>query len=182
MADLQINLLSQDDFSHTSLGRVSSWALSIGRWIVVITELIVIAAFIARFKLDRDIANLSDEINQKQAIIKAYAPFEAKFRTTQQRLQVADQALAQQSNYDSILAEINKALPNDVVLSSIDIKDTELTIKATALTEPGMAGMQAQLQQSPLFARVGLVKVDVQQGFESGIQFEIHAQLATPEK
>jgi len=178
MKSTQINLLSQDEFSSTPLGQISTWALSIGRWIVVITELIVIVAFLARFKLDRDIANLSDEINQKQAIIKAYAPFEKKFRETQTRLQVVNQALTQQYNYNSILGEINKSLPNDVVLSSINLDNTELEIKATALTEPGMAGMEATLKQSPLFKRVTLTRVDIS-GPDSGIEFQIKAQLAT---
>ena len=178
MLQTKINLLSKTDLHASTVGRVASWSLSVGRWIVIITELIVIAAFGTRFKLDRDIAELNDEINQKAAIVKAYAPFEATFRETKQRLVVLDTALLQQQSIDQILTEIGYAIPDDVVLSSINLSQ-KLEIKGAALTETGMAGMHRYLEQSPLFSKVTLSRVSVDESVVNGIQFEIRATLNT---
>ena len=172
-----INLLSHDDFSSTSLGKLSDWALSIGRWIVIVTELIVIAAFLVRFRLDRDIANLTEDLNQKNAVVNAYAQIEENFRQTQTRLQTISQAVNIQTDHQSILNEIGRSIPNDITLTQLAVEDTQLMIKALALTESGMAGMQQQLQFSPLFSNVSLTRVDIDNGFETGILFEIKAQI-----
>jgi len=173
----QINLLTTEDFRSTVLGKVSTWALSIGRWIVIITELIVILAFMARFKLDRDNSNLIEDINQKQAVIKAFSDFETIFRQTQTRLSTLSQATSQQKNVDLVLAELGKSIPTDVALVDVQLENGEIVIRAVAITEPGMAGMEQLMTQSSVFKQVSLVRVDIEDSFKSGIEFEIHAKL-----
>ena len=67
--NISVNLLTQDDFSSSPIGKVFLWALSVGRYIVVITELIVILSFLSRFKLDRDLTDVNEAIEKQKAII-----------------------------------------------------------------------------------------------------------------
>ena len=64
-----IEFIPQEDWEKTSFGKFLKWLLNVGRWIVIVTELIVIIAFVSRFKLDRDLTNLNEKVKQKQAII-----------------------------------------------------------------------------------------------------------------
>jgi hypothetical protein len=57
--DINVNLLPQDPFFETVFGRFLKWALSIGRYIVIFTELIVILSFASRFTLDRMVTDLT---------------------------------------------------------------------------------------------------------------------------
>ena len=64
MPKKDINLLPREEFEQKTVGRFLIWALTVGRWIVIVTELIVITAFLSRFKLDRDLANLYEKIRE----------------------------------------------------------------------------------------------------------------------
>src|SRR3989344_3425468 len=67
---IDINLIGEGDFSRTPIGRIVTWATTYGRYIMILTEIIVLLAFISRFSLDRKLTDLKEEITQKQAIIE----------------------------------------------------------------------------------------------------------------
>ena len=54
----EIELLPKEEWEKTSFGKFIKWTLNVGRYIVIATELIVILAFVSRFKLDRDLTDL----------------------------------------------------------------------------------------------------------------------------
>lgn len=76
----EINFLSGDKFDAQPQGRFLKWALTWGKRIVVVTELVVIIAFLSRFWLDTMVADLAEKIDQKKAVVLASADFEKKFR------------------------------------------------------------------------------------------------------
>ena len=67
------------------MGKISGMGTDYGRHIVLLTELVVIAAFLSRFKLDRDYADLGDKITgKKKRSLTAMANTESNFRLTQE--------------------------------------------------------------------------------------------------
>ncbi|PIW06761.1 hypothetical protein COW38_04310, partial [Candidatus Collierbacteria bacterium CG17_big_fil_post_rev_8_21_14_2_50_45_7] len=52
-----INLLPHDKFESSTLGIILSWSLRFGKWSVILTQLIVMGAFIYRFTLDRGLTD-----------------------------------------------------------------------------------------------------------------------------
>jgi Tfp pilus assembly protein PilN len=179
-----VNLLSRHDFQLTTWGKVANWSLTIGRWIVVVTELIVILAFISRFKLDQDIINLEDEIAQKQAIIEASADQEEIFRNTQKRLSVLSSATAQDRQLKDTFTQINLSLPVDVVITSMNISDNELSInaysvaeQATSRAEQSISSFANNLRRSLYFDNVLLTRLNLEGGEEKEILFNITADI-----
>ena len=81
-----INLLIQEGFEHTQLGKILNWLLTAGRTIVVVTELVVITAFLSRFWLDKTLTDLNEQNALKKAQVEASLPFEKDFRAIQSRL------------------------------------------------------------------------------------------------
>lgn len=73
-----INLLPQEAFAKTTLGRTLTWLLSTFRIIVISVEMVVVVAFLSRFWLDARITDLNDELKQKQAVITSLATFEKR--------------------------------------------------------------------------------------------------------
>jgi len=71
----QIELLPREEWEETSFGKFLKWLLTVGRYIVIFTELVVILAFLSRFKLDRDLTDLYKQIENKQAIIQNSTDF-----------------------------------------------------------------------------------------------------------
>jgi len=65
------------------------WALTIGRLVVILTEVIALSAFVYRFTLDRQLIDLHSKIKQKTAIVGYLKGREETYRNLQDRLSVA---------------------------------------------------------------------------------------------
>ena len=76
----EINLLPKEKWETGTAGKLLKWALSIGRYIVVFTELVVISAFLYRFSLDRKLMDINEQVNQQKKIIVTYGDLETNFR------------------------------------------------------------------------------------------------------
>jgi len=71
----ELSLLPDSSNPNSFSARFIKWVTTIGRWVMTLTELIVISAFISRFWLDRKNSDLSDLIRQKQAILESTQEF-----------------------------------------------------------------------------------------------------------
>lgn len=124
----EVNLLPSDDLESKPGGKFLKWSLSWGKKIVVLTELLVVLAFLSRFKLDSDVANLSEELDRRKTIILASSDFEKQFRSIQARLAKAKEIDASSSPvtvYDKALALI----PSSITVTSITTKDKSVTFQ-----------------------------------------------------
>lgn len=78
---------------ENSLDKFIDWALKIGRILVIITELIALAAFLYRFTLDQQLADITTKIKQEQVILVNFKKNEDKFRNLQDRLALASNSI-----------------------------------------------------------------------------------------
>lgn len=97
-----INLLrsSENHFWETFL----KWALTTGRFLIILTETIALSAFVYRFSLDREIIDLGDKIKENQAIVSLYKDQERRYRNLHERLAFAA-ALSPQTEKKTFLLE-----------------------------------------------------------------------------
>lgn len=153
-----INLLPDDDFQSTTIGRILKWALSSFRVIVIITELVVMSAFLSRFWLDSTNSDLNEELNMNVAQVKAYQEVEKEFRSYQNRLNIA-KTLYQEPANSRMLQDITKMLPNDLVTTSIQLTGDNLQIKALSFTEQAVAQFLINLEGLGTFDDVELSQV-----------------------
>jgi hypothetical protein len=145
---LSINLLDQDTFSQSAIGKVLLWALSIGRYIVVFTELIVILSFLSRFKLDRDLTDLNEAIAKQKAIIQSYGDLEVKFRRTQDQIAYIKEnslGIAPKTMMDIV----GQTLPPDVKINQLAISSNQLRVSALSLSPEGFVQFIKAFQQHP---------------------------------
>ncbi|MBM3208792.1 hypothetical protein FJZ40_00660 [Candidatus Shapirobacteria bacterium] len=171
----QISLLAKDEFEQRPAGRFLTWALSVGRWVVVFTEFIVIICFVSRFWFDRRISDLYDEIGQKKAILEATSDFERDFRFTQKRLEFAN-SLISQLPPDQIVNLMGGLLPGDVFLTSLGLDGQDLKIEATALSRTGLASFLAGLRNNQRITAVAVSSISKEEE-KIGIQVRVSATL-----
>lgn len=176
-----IDLLPQEEWERGTFGKILKWALTIGRHIVIFTELIVIIAFLSRFKLDRDMTDLTDKIKQKQAIVQSSQQFENKFRFLQKELETIKELKAKQLEADLVVAELGSKIPVDVYLSDFSVSKGEVSMNALALSEGGLATFIRNLKSSSKFENLVLAQVSSGSEKEIGIKFQLRGDLI-PEK
>jgi hypothetical protein len=174
-AEIDINLVPKDPFYDTLVGRVLKWALSAGRYIVIFTELVVIASFATRFTLDRQLTDLNGEILIKQSIAESYGDLEKEFRLAQNKIEEYQKISANQpilENFDYI----SQVTPSGVVLEELVIDSHGVVAKGTTISQAAFNTLINNLQLSPHFINVTIDKVgSLEEKNIPGIAFSLRA-------
>ena len=157
----QINLIQKDDFENTPLGKFLHWSITVGRWIVVFTDFIVILAFFSRFYFDTKLANLHDSIKQGQAIIEATADFEKTFLSLQKKISQVKLVLGSKFASDDRVEFINRILPNDVTLTAFNITKNGLNISGSASSEAGISLFMKNLLSAREIEKVNISGLNI---------------------
>jgi Tfp pilus assembly protein PilN len=169
----EINLLPKEPWESGILGQLIPWTLSVGRYVVVFTELIVISAFLYRFGLDRRLTDLNEKIKQKQAVVSSYGDLEAKFNRVQEQLQKIKAAEEAPVKIDEVLENISQITPADAAYDSITINQKEVSLQGRVLSEAGLATLLTQAQLSKAFSDVSLENVSSGTEKEQAIIFRM---------
>lgn len=172
----EINLIPQNEFDTSPLGRILRWALSTFRVMVIVTELIVMSAFMSRFWLDAKNSDLADEINSGKAQVLAYSDVETDFRAYQTRINIA-KTLFSQDEVDQIVTSIARLMPPDVSFNSISITGKLLEIRATAFTERSIAQFLVNLETFEKIGNITLSQISSSVENESQTVFTITGDL-----
>lgn len=173
--NLSINLMPRDPFADSTLGKVLMWALSIGRYIVVFTELIVIISFLSRFRLDRTLTDLNENIAKQKAIVLSYQSLEPDFRRVQSLTQLVRDA-EPIVPFPDLLEAISQVLPPDVKLDDIRIAGPDIQMTASALSTQGFSQFVRGLESLESVTDVSLGQVESEEQ-ASLITFGISASL-----
>jgi len=173
----EIELLPQEEWEKTSFGKLLKWTLTVGRYIVIVTELIVILAFLSRFKLDRDLTDLYEDIEQKQARIEASSDFENEFRFLQKRLVMVEGVEKKQLSTAGVIDELTPLIPLDISLTKLTVSGQEVSLTAIALSEQGLASFINSLKKSDKFENLALSQVTSGTEKGVGIQFELKSEF-----
>ncbi|MBI2007482.1 MAG: PilN domain-containing protein [Candidatus Blackburnbacteria bacterium] len=173
----EINLLTKRGFENALLGKVTNWALSAGRVIVIVTELIVIAAFLSRFWLDRTLTDLNEQNAALKTQVEAFSSFEKDFRNAQERLSLYDKLSSSQTYYSKFVKELASLLPADVALTNISASDNSVEIKGRSLSENGIAGLISALEKSKTIKDVKLSDLSLDTKGQQLIVFSLKGGL-----
>jgi len=155
-----VNLLPQEDFERTTLGRIMKWALTSFRFIVIVVELVVVASFLLRFWLDIQISDLEDEIQQKSALISSKSSFEKEFRKIQNKLLIFNTVTAETNLSLPLVQAVTAGLPSDTQLVEFTRTGQALQLTGATLSESSIARYITNLKENSRFAAVDLVKIE----------------------
>ena len=149
-----LNLLPRSEFEVSFWGRFLKWALTAGRYIIILTELVVIVAFLSRFKLDQEASNLSEAIEGKKNVLGALKETEKDFRLLQARLAAGNSLVEKQIPVEEILREVNAEVPSGVSLNSVIVTTDQVAIVATTATESAVGEFLAKTNDNSRWKKV----------------------------
>lgn len=172
-----INLLPRDPFENSTLGVILEWALVFGKWSVIVTQLIVMGAFLWRFALDRNLTDLRKQIAREVAVIKSYEQVEQEYVLAQKQLAQAKLALATQSKVLTTLADIERITPNEVWYERINFSPTSLSLTAYSASLPSFGQFLTALQANPEFGGIKIGKIESSSTKGAQMQFDISMEF-----
>lgn len=183
MAKGEISLLPKHGLEGTVIGKFFDWVFSVGRYIVVFTELIVIGAFLSRFWLDRRNTDLSEKIRQQRAILESTQEFENEFRLFQSKLNVIAQELEKGEDLLLPFQIVVKSLPNDIYLRSFNWseKNQQANLNTAVFSEAGLSLFIDSLLSQPEVSSVDIGTIKKDKGTK-GTEIRVNVHFNEEEK
>ncbi len=171
--EVEVNLLPHDSFTRSPVGRVLTWSLSTGRYIVVFTEMIVILTFLSRFTLDRQLTDLNEAILRKQAIIESFGDLETSVRAVQKKTDFIRQ-LHSRVQILELFDFLDQNAPNTITFNNLSIRSDGFALEALAFSPADLSGFLTALKTDQRFVGVSLDTIAAgEEG--AGINFGIRA-------
>ncbi|MEJ2347877.1 MAG: PilN domain-containing protein [Patescibacteria group bacterium] len=173
----KINLLPQEEFAASTLGRILTWLVSSFRVIVIVTEVVVMLAFLSRFWLDAKSADLGDLIKQRETVIASSADFEKEFRGAQKRLKIFSGLTTTDGTTAQYLNNISSLIPPEIVLTSLSFLGEEIKLEGVSPSEIGIAQLVANLEASDNFKEVSISQINTDKETQVLLKFLIKITL-----
>jgi len=169
----KVNLLPKEELETKPFGRFLRWALSYGRYIIVTVELIVFLVFFSRFIYDRELADLNDKIEQKQAIVASAQEFEDRFRAIQNHILYIETLDADRRTYLEILDTLEQTTPVQVSFDAVSFAEKSLTLEGFAVSNESFAQLLAQLKNIDTFTSISLDSLEEDEENEDILNFTL---------
>lgn len=170
-----INLLTAEIKPQGQWDRIYAWTSNTAKYIIILTEMLVIGAIAYRFVLDGKIAKVNDEIAAQKTLLDARATEESDMRQFLSNINSIKQM--QESNYSlaTYYAQVMQLIP-----TSVDVRNISIDINNSSLS--GQVGsydtlLQLENNLKGATAIISDVSMSANQSSGSGINFSVNFKI-----
>lgn len=162
---LRLNLLKPQGVPEKITIKFIRWLLTVGRFIIVFVEALVLVVFVSRFKFDSELETLKEDTESQIPYIESLKNDEYLIRQTQLQLStIADKRL-NYPNYTSIIKKISGQTPRGIKIVTLNINhEVNIKISGTATNNTDITSFVSALKADKTFTDVNLVSVGLDQG------------------
>lgn len=162
---INLDLLKPQSNPEKLTVKVFRWLLSTGRYIFIFVEVIVFMAFIFRFKLDADLAEKKEAIEQQIPYIESLGPYEILIRQTQLKIATILASKSDFVNYPLVFKKIADQTPSGIKLVSLNMQKEvgkiTFTMNAEAQNNNDVTSFVQGLKQDSSFSDINLTGIDL---------------------
>ncbi len=159
MSSQNINLLPSSQWNHYWIAYFLKWVTTYGKYALIITELIVISAFLTRFKLDQDLLEVKDKINNNVAILQSSKTFEGQVTKLSQKQNLVIKEWQKTPTFSKYITAVTDSLPKNIILNNISANKSSMTLVGYSPNEVSLAYFLKYLKKNPAFKSVSLTKI-----------------------
>jgi hypothetical protein len=175
-----INLIDPMSSPGDTFSIFYEWAISIGKYLLIIVQLLVIAVFIMRFSVDKINNDLTREINTKIEFLlqPGFKENEMKFRNMQvffNDIAVLDKI---QEKHARQISAVLDTVPQNVHLETLSYTGGNVAAQFTTTSLENVKSYESFLKQSPVYSDVRL-SLEKKGDFDSEVKFTVNYQVGT---
>ena len=175
---LNIDLLNPQSEPKKIALQLFHWILSAGRYLIVFVEILVLAAFLSRFKLDNDISETGEEIEAKTPFLESLKADEENIRRFQFQITSVKDLKPKRPDFINVINKIAAQTPEGVILSNMTFINStgkvSLKLTGTAQNNDHLATFIFGLKSDPAFSGVNLSSISLDQEI---INFSIDCEI-----
>lgn len=152
-----------------------NWTLTIGRLIVIITEVVAVIVFIYRFSLDEKIVNIHSSIKQQQNIISVLKNDENKYRNLQDRITLASTISTKADNTNQAIINILSLTSGQVKIGNFILNKDQIKLNIDVISTSSLEDFVNSLRS---YENIKSVNIDnIENKPSSGLSVDITAIL-----
>lgn len=147
------------------------------RYILVITQFVVICVFFYRFKVDQEIVDLKDGLEQKKEIILATSSLLKEIDILDKKTATIKDILVQQESFQAQFSYFTANFPQGLVITNMSFDASNVSVEGYARNPAIIQDFKQQLEVERRFEKITLdniVKTD------DGFSFSLLAENFTP--
>jgi hypothetical protein len=171
----RVNLLPSDRFEFSKTGKFLNWALTTGRYLVVLTELIVTMAFLSRFWFDKVLTDLREQRLQREVVVDSYKDFESAFLSAQSGFNFVKQTIDSSLKSEEELSVINGLTPKGVDYVQIQISPGKTSLSGFAVSASDFSSLLSGLESQERFSEITVKELRLSMSRKPGFDFDIEA-------
>lgn len=156
----ELSLLPDESNNNSFVARAIRYLTTVGRYIIVFTELIVISAFISRFWLDRQNSDLSESLRQQKAILESTADFEKEYTLLQSKLKLIDAHYKNQPNYIDNIKAVVSSIPTDVFFQQFSIDTDMAQVSLYSYKEDSLVNTIVNMSLNPSINTIDIRRIE----------------------
>ena len=164
----KINLLEKKD--RSLLDKLTFFGLNYLRYIIVITQLIVIGVFFYRFQVDQKIIDLKEGVEQKKEIVQIVLPLLNEAAKIDKKTLIINEALQKQKNFSEMVDYFLTMFPETIILTNMEVKNESIKITGDAFNAQHLQSFYALLKKDSKFKTISLKNI---KKTEVGYSFEL---------
>lgn len=148
----KINLLPKKE--ESLIDKVMYFSLNYLRYIIVITQLVVIGVFFYRFQIDQRIIDLKESVSQKKEIVQIVLPLLQEASRVDQKSKEIKVILEKQQRYDEMIKYLVSVFPETITLSKLETLEDSLQITGDAINPKHLQSFYGLLKKENKFSNV----------------------------
>ncbi len=137
-----INFLDPINKESEMLAGALTWAFTIGRYLLIITQIILLGVFFARFFMDKKSNDLTEDINAQVLVLEndSWKQSSVRYANIQNLLVDIKNIEGGQDLNSSIISEILSNIPMTLNIKSFSLNGSRVSL---ALTTPNFGALKA---------------------------------------
>lgn len=170
-----INFLDPMTTSGDVWGNAYIWLFNIGKYLLLVVELVVLGVFFARFTLDKKNNDLTESINDKVVLLsnQAWTQNSVKFENYQKLLTDVGKTREGQELKSSTVSEILSGVPSALHLESFSLNGNKVGLHVVSTSLGTIKSYEFSLKQNINYKNVIFNITKKAETYEVRISFEI---------
>lgn len=131
------------------------------RYILVITQLIVLSVFFSKILLDQKIVDLKESIDQKKQIITSARPMISANNRLATQISLLETLVKEQRSSNSLIVTVLENVPESIKISSFSFDKGALSLQATTFRPVDIKKFEVRLSKKFPGAQVLLDRITI---------------------
>src|SRR3989344_9516047 len=166
----KINLITRR--KEKTVDRIIYFVMNYLRYILVITQIIVIGVFFYRFKIDQEMVDLQETVLQKKEIIQVSQPLIKEAKRSAFKLDQADLVINKQDTFITAIDYILSLFPESLFLTKVKVVKDTISLVGYTEDPQSIDNFLGRLKKEAKFKKVELKNIKKgEQGLEFTMEF-----------